>query len=855
MIRSVKRWTRHGVIITLFCLIFVSSGCGGDDKNPVESNEPSQTGQTSALSLVSSGSSGESGKESISSGPTVSTPSSEATSVLSSSVESSALSQPGSESGGTEYSQKSSPAESEFSAPSTVFLSVESSDETGGSANTVATTAGSTSESSSPALTSAETIISSDVTAESSATIPPVTIFAITPNRGPSESYTPVTIDGDGFDENAVAEIGQVSAGKFQPLVSIKVIDSHTINAKIPGKLAGGYKDIKVTNPNTNASFVLYDAYTVTGKDCIFTKEGTLTKDETWIKGCTYKISGEVGVEKALITLETGTIVTMKSGSGLSIAQGAGLMANGDQNDPIIFQGENGGSWRGLSYLGGSVAESSMLNNVNIENAGSGGLAESASIFIENASPTITNSNIRRSKGMGMFIEGDASPTISNVNIEDTKGPGIYYNGSGSAFLIQNTTLRKCGGSEQLNIVTNAEYLGHFLDPLNENHYWDSPYAKILKGTISSDAAWYAIDNLTNLIVTETLVLDGKNTPHLHLGHLTEWSTLVINFPADTGIIVRQGLLTSEGLFPGGIRLDGPIDLNPMPGNWLGILFENSPAENSIVNTMIQAGGGSPNGAAIVTKNSQLSLQNSEILFNTMGIIASGPGSLTLSNSSLHDNIEGALQYAGTGQLTFEGNTIQNNGSEETHFVAMQAVPDAIPVIMNDSNSIVDDYNHQRNIGVMAGTMSQSQTWEQTKFGYALLGPLVIDGDALPALTLHNAMIFLGQNSQIQVKRGALLADSSKFSGFADVPPAWENIYFAPQSANRSHLMHSNIGFGGAGQYNALIVVENSLPEIKNNVIHDSNGAGILLMNSSLSPDSLRSGNTFKNVGQDIVIK
>ncbi len=116
------------------------------------------------------------------------------------------------------------------------------------------------------------------------------------------------------------------------------------------------------------------------GPDCepctgIVTKSGQITADETWISSNIYVLAGKVVVDDDItLTIEPGTIVKGQKGTGslasaLIIARGGKIIAEGTQENPIIFTSiddnievgqkagtnldeNNNGLWGGVLVLG-----------------------------------------------------------------------------------------------------------------------------------------------------------------------------------------------------------------------------------------------------------------------------------------------------------------------------------------------------------------------------------------------------------------------------------------------------------------------------------------------------------------------
>jgi trimeric autotransporter adhesin len=112
------------------------------------------------------------------------------------------------------------------------------------------------------------------------------------------------------------------------------------------------------------------------------TVSGNITGNVTWTKTNTYTLDGFVFVEDgASITIEAGTVIKAETGSGenataLIIKRGGKIIANGTEDEPIIFTSVNDddltlssdfkGLWGGLIILGNGP-HNNPDNNNNIE--------------------------------------------------------------------------------------------------------------------------------------------------------------------------------------------------------------------------------------------------------------------------------------------------------------------------------------------------------------------------------------------------------------------------------------------------------------------------------------------------------
>jgi len=86
-------------------------------------------------------------------------------------------------------------------------------------------------------------------------TASPPSILSISPTSGTNDQSTAVTINGSNFVDGATVEVGGTT------LSSIVVVNSTSITATVPAGLSGGYKNVKVTNPDSQYDVLMGGFY------------------------------------------------------------------------------------------------------------------------------------------------------------------------------------------------------------------------------------------------------------------------------------------------------------------------------------------------------------------------------------------------------------------------------------------------------------------------------------------------------------------------------------------------------------------------------------------------------------------
>lgn len=140
---------------------------------------------------------------------------------------------------------------------------------------------------------------------------------------------------------------------------------------------------------------------------CTYAADETLTDHNP--DGIDYIIECPVYVTAGTFTIEPGVSILVKTGSenGLSIQDNARLMAVGQANKPISFEGENRTpSWAGLAI---SSSQQNRVEYLSISEAGQGSFpyyfCDPAALLLTGRS-SVKNVTINRSAGRGISIGG-----------------------------------------------------------------------------------------------------------------------------------------------------------------------------------------------------------------------------------------------------------------------------------------------------------------------------------------------------------------------------------------------------------------------------------------------------------------
>jgi|GEM_PF-5041188 len=158
---------------------------------------------------------------------------------------------------------------------------------------------------------------------------------------------------------------------------------------------------------------------------------GQLTQSTTWPNlEVPYYLKDDVEViGGAQLTLVAGTTLILAKRRNIIVGDETGqawLVANGTAESPITFTSTDTTSlsynW-GSIWLRGARNNDSSLDYCVIECGGNPTPPQPTnkfgSIYLDDCSPSITNSTIRKSRSYGIYCEGSSSPTLQNNTHED----------------------------------------------------------------------------------------------------------------------------------------------------------------------------------------------------------------------------------------------------------------------------------------------------------------------------------------------------------------------------------------------------------------------------------------------------
>ncbi len=174
----------------------------------------------------------------------------------------------------------------------------------------------------------------------------------------------------------------------------------------------------------SNISFIGSNEYLNNTINYIKITDGEIVSNDMWYRHeIPYLIVDELEIKSKTLILNSGIEMNFQGDVGLTISQGGCLQANGEFS-PIIFTGDEIGSWNGIYITATANSAECSFNNCYIEKGGRN-IRYPANLILENASPNISNCSIQKSINYGIYIEGEFSPRIftKNVVTENLRAP------------------------------------------------------------------------------------------------------------------------------------------------------------------------------------------------------------------------------------------------------------------------------------------------------------------------------------------------------------------------------------------------------------------------------------------------
>jgi hypothetical protein len=582
---------------------------------------------------------------------------------------------------------------------------------------------------------------------------------------------------------------------------------------------------------------------------------GVLRESGTWKDGAPINPSGLKIGKGATLTVEPGVLFV-----GGSISVNGALKAEGNAKEPIVFTRLGESQWGGIFFRSGSDA--SVLDHVEVDR---GGTTYNQAIKIENSSPRITNSVIRKSTWWGIYITSGA-PEIDHNSITGSTQSGIIYSQEEhpGSVNIHDNVLEGNGGSAALYVgawgETSAISLG----------------GNIVKGNSALEAVYYSggevppdfcandlSENTGNHInVSGTIAKSGTCGPGGYpiIGSITVAKEVI--WTLEPGILFRGAGITVNGTLKAEGTYEHPVQFKPNgSGTWGGLTF-NPGSSASVMEHVEVIRGGPYWGAAITINNASPTIVHStikssayygifikkggapDIGYNRIensvssaifyGEVESYSGEIDIHDNLLERNGGSAALFLGTGANvaggTLSGNTLRENSSLEAIYFAGGEVPADLT-----KNRLIA--NKRDNINV-SGTVAESGSWSDPG------GPIDVSGLTVASgatLSVQPGVSFEGGQFTVEGTLKAIGTEEEPVLFGPHGSSSWSGLVFEPGSS-ASRLEYVEVVKGG-GSFGNAVAIKGASPTIVNSTIRESSNYGIYVTTGSPTIE----GNRFRS--------
>lgn len=277
------------------------------------------------------------------------------------------------------------------------------------------------------------------------------------------------------------------------------------------------------------------------------------------------------------LTILPGTTVKVGDGFSITVDEQGMLTADGTEEDPIVFEGQNetAGAWGSIAF--GTMASGNVLRNVHVAHAcGNGFQFNPHGVVVQGTSQSqgavhLENLNIRACDGVGLKVyEGGSIDGATNIRFDEVNEFPVEI-----AF-------------------TEA----HQVDPsFAFDQGLPKPAIHVTRGRLGTTARWPAMQ-IPYQVAPSGDVWDN--------GFLTIEAGAVVEFEQDATLHSNKGKLNIAGTAEMPVILRG---VEEFPGYWGGLAFQSLSTDNAMeFATIDYAGGNNFQGnefAVVVTGDGQ----------------------------------------------------------------------------------------------------------------------------------------------------------------------------------------------------------------------------------------------------------
>lgn len=449
------------------------------------------------------------------------------------------------------------------------------------------------------------------------------------------------------------------------------------------------------SNNSFSSSDNEFDAIGLLGS--VLTRDNTLpVRDFTDIENVTYVLLGSVDVPAGTsLTIDPGVVI--KSESGYNIEVQGELIADGEEDAPIVFTSVNDdnfgnpldtrndgtdrvpaiGNFGGI-YFGENAESTSLLDSVVIK------FARYGANYQSQAPPT---------SGGTRFYNYDAAiaisrsaPTISNTQITDTNY-GIDMRGLSSPVLTDNEIVNTQFAPFRQAVQTTPVYSGNSFSSVGWKGVAILPEFINYSATLSQQTV-AGFDNILYIITdmdinqgAEVTISEGIFIKMDRFDYIEVWGGL--NFAGTSENPITITTLADDNTGPFTDPLDNDTQSNgnatdPTSQEWASILFYETSDDDfsNISHTNLLYGG--QDRAPIWWRNAAASADNVNISFSqNYGLYFEGASNPDVSNVSISTSVLDPLAMSYFADPTFSNITFDANGSNGIRLIDANLNSDA----------------------------------------------------------------------------------------------------------------------------------------------------------------------------------